>query len=63
MSATKLGALITLLTSSLLCAAPEKPNILLIPADDVSFSDLGCYAREIATPNLDALAGDGLRLT
>ena len=63
MRATKLGALITLLTSSLLCAAPEKPNILLILADDVGFSDLGCYGGEIATPNLDALAGDGLRLT
>ena len=41
---------------------PNKPNILLILADDVGFSDLGCYGGEIATPNLDALAADGLRL-
>ena len=63
MKTTTLGALIALLTPALLLAAPEKPNILLILADDVGFSDLGCYGGEIATPNLDALAGDGLRLT
>jgi arylsulfatase A-like enzyme len=40
-----------------------KPNILLILADDMGFSDLGCYGGEIATPNLDALAGEGLRFT
>jgi len=41
----------------------EKPNILLIMADDVGFSDLGCYGSEIKTPNLDALAKGGLRFT
>lgn len=40
-----------------------KPNILLIVADDLGFSDLGCYGGEIATPNLDALARGGLRFT
>lgn len=40
-----------------------KPNILLILADDLGYSDLGCYGSEIATPNLDALAADGLRLS
>lgn len=40
-----------------------KPNILLILADDVGFSDLGCYGGEIATPNIDALAADGLQFT
>jgi arylsulfatase A-like enzyme len=44
-------------------AAPTKPNILIILADDVGFSDLGCYGGEIRTPNLDALAADGLRFT
>ncbi|MEN8678718.1 MAG: sulfatase-like hydrolase/transferase, partial [Akkermansiaceae bacterium] len=39
------------------------PNIVLIMADDLGFSDLGCYGSEINTPNLDALANDGLRFT
>lgn len=43
-------------------AAP-RPNVLLIMADDLGFSDLGCYGGEIATPNLDALAGEGLRFS
>src|SRR5207247_9872028 len=44
-------------------AEPARPNILLIVADDMGFSDAGCYGGEIATPNLDALARDGLRFT
>jgi arylsulfatase A-like enzyme len=44
-------------------AAPAKPNIIYILADDMGFSDLGCYGSEIATPNLDALAAGGLRFT
>ncbi|CAK7199497.1 hypothetical protein SEUCBS139899_002177 [Sporothrix eucalyptigena] len=39
-----------------------RPNFLFILADDLGFSDIGCYGSEIATPNIDALAGDGLRL-
>ena len=39
------------------------PNIVLILADDLGFSDIGCYGGEIATPNLDRLAADGLRFT
>jgi arylsulfatase len=39
------------------------PNILIILADDLGFSDIGCYGSEIATPNLDRLAADGLRFT
>jgi arylsulfatase A-like enzyme len=38
-----------------------KPNIVLILADDLGFSDIGCYGSEIATPNLDRLAKNGLR--
>ncbi len=41
----------------------SKPNILIILADDLGYSDLGCYGGEIETPNLDALAADGLRFT
>jgi arylsulfatase len=40
-----------------------RPNIIVILADDMGFSDLGCYGSEIPTPNLDALAADGLRFT
>ena len=43
--------------------APKTPNVLLILADDLGFSDLGCYGGEIDTPNLDALATGGLRFT
>lgn len=41
----------------------NRPNILIILADDMGFSDLGCYGSEIHTPNLDALANNGLRFT
>ena len=43
--------------------APANPNIVLILADDLGFSDIGCYGGEIATPNLDRLAAGGVRLT
>lgn len=38
-----------------------RPNIVLILADDLGYSDLGCYGGEIATPNIDSLAASGLR--
>src|SRR5439155_9583960 len=41
--------------------ADSKPNVLIILADDLGFSDLGCYGSEIRTPNLDQLAAGGLR--
>lgn len=44
-------------------AGPARPNILIIVADDMGYSDAGCYGGEIATPNLDALAKNGLRFT
>lgn len=44
-------------------AAPARPNIVIIMSDDVGYSDLGCYGGEIPTPNLDALAQNGVRLT
>lgn len=40
-----------------------RPNIVVILADDLGFSDLGCYGGEIETPNLDRLAAGGLRFT
>jgi arylsulfatase len=41
----------------------KKPNVIVIMSDDMGFSDLGCYGGEIATPNLDALAANGVRFT
>ena len=44
-------------------AASAPPNILLIVADDLGYTDLGAYGGEIETPNLDALALQGIRFT
>jgi arylsulfatase len=41
----------------------NRPNILLIVADDLAYTDLGAFGGEIETPNLDALAASGVRLT
>ncbi len=41
----------------------KRPNVLVILADDLGFSDLGCYGGEIQTPNLDRLAANGMRFT
>ena len=46
-----------------LAPAPARPNIILIMADDLGFSDIGCYGSEIHTPNLDYLAQNGIRYT
>ena len=43
--------------------AAERPNIVLIMADDLGFADLGCYGGEIKTPVLDSLAENGLRFS
>ena len=41
----------------------NRPNIVFIMADDMGYSDLGCYGGEIETPHLDALAKNGLRFS
>src|SRR5688500_314994 len=44
-------------------AAPQRPNVLFILADDLGYSDLSVFGSEIPTPNLDALARNGMLLT
>lgn len=65
----RLGALALALSASSLGAPalageePRRPNFLAIVADDMGFSDAGCYGGEIETPHLDRLAAEGLRFT
>ena len=63
------GALAALLSfvaalPSGLAAAAERPNIVLIYADDLGYGDVGCYgATRVRTPNIDRMAREGLRFT
>jgi len=50
-----------LLAVCLTAQAQKKPNIVLILADDMGFSDIGCYGGEVHTPNIDQLAKEGIR--
>lgn len=57
-------SILTLATAfSFNVAQAQKPNIVLIMADDMGFSDIGCYGSEIPTPNIDKLAHNGLRFS
>lgn len=59
-----LACLCTLTARDLRAASSAKPNIVLILADDLGYADVGCFgARDIATPHIDQLAQEGLRLT
>lgn len=60
-----LAATLTATLTAALTAAPHpKPNVLLIYGDDVGYGDVGIYgAKKIPTPNIDRLAGQGLRFT
>ena len=51
------------LTFPLLGFAAKRPNVVVVMADDMGWSDIGCYGSEIETPNLDRLAKNGLRFT
>ncbi len=58
--------LLAFLLAALVVSVPSfaaKPNIVFILADDLGYSDIGCYGGDIATPNLDSLAKSGLRFT
>ncbi|MDA8744286.1 arylsulfatase [Rubripirellula amarantea] len=54
------GCLVT--SERLMADTDKRPNIVIIVADDMGFSDLGCYGSSIETPNLDRLAANGLRM-
>lgn len=60
---TRLALFILLATISTDACFAERPNIVVIMADDLGFADLGCYGSEIETPNLDKLAKRGLRFS
>jgi len=59
----KLLTLVTLTSSLLAGQQTQKPNIIIILADDMGYSDPGCFGGEINTPNIDALANNGMRFT
>ncbi len=54
---------LTAMAGAALLPPRTKPNIVLILADDMGFSDIGCYGGEVRTPNLDGLASQGVRFT
>ncbi|MBM4002955.1 MAG: hypothetical protein FJ295_06645 [Planctomycetes bacterium] len=57
------GLLLSVFVVHLVCglavlADAPRPNVLIVVADDLGFSDLGCYGSEIRTPTLDGLAAE-----
>ena len=50
-------------TDGATATSEQRPNVLLIVADDMGYSDLGAWGSEIRTPHLDALAFEGVRFT
>ena len=56
-------ARLVLLLATTTASAADKPNIVLIMADDMGYTDIGCYGSEIETPVLDGLAENGVRFT
>jgi arylsulfatase A-like enzyme len=58
-----LAVLVSILLAGTTSRAADRPNILVILADDLGNSDIGCFGGEIRTPTLDALAANGLRFT
>ena len=57
------AVILAIAASSSTIAADDRPNIVIILADDMGYSDLGSFGSEIQTPNLDALAEGGVRFT
>lgn len=59
----RLTSAFLLVFATTLAHADDRPNIIVILADDLGYSDLGAYGGEIDTPNLDALAAAGVQFT
>lgn len=60
---TRKHCLLLVLLTVLKLSAQKRPNIILIMADDMGYSDIGCYGGEVKTPNLDMLANNGVRFS
>jgi hypothetical protein len=59
-----LATLLSFSYQSPLLSAAEKPNIILILADDLGYADMGCFgSMTIRTPHLDTLAAEGTKFT
>ena len=56
-------AALTFYSTNSVAEEQEPPNIVVIMADDLGYSDIGCYGGEIDTPHLDSLAANGLRFS
>ena len=54
---------LSILVPTSIKASKDRPDIVIIMADDIGYSDIGCFGGEIETPNLDRLAAGGLRYT
>ena len=60
---TVFAAVIAVQFAAVCADSARRPNVVIFLADDLGYSDLGCYGSEIKTPNLDGLAKNGLRFT
>jgi len=62
-AALVLVAALSALADNYAAATDSRPNVIIVMADDMGFSDVGCYGGEIETPNIDRLAAEGVRFT
>lgn len=61
--AGRIFVLLGLLVSCSVVFAAERPNVLILMADDLGYGDIGCYGSVIRTPNIDRLASEGIRFS
>jgi arylsulfatase len=60
---TILTVFLQIITLSIQSQVEKKPNVIIIVADDLGYSDIGCYGGEVETPALDNLANEGIRFS